>query len=213
MQGPNGARVRSEIAKMSPAAQRFLKEGALDEGVAAWPEPEGQTKLLHGVIAGPTDSPYEGGSFHVRIEITDTYPFGAPKVKFTTPIWHPNISSRTGTICLDVLGRNWSPALNLTMLLKSVQSLMTDPAADDALDGVAGQQYRTNRSAFNIKAKQWTAEHASSTRTASAKAPATEPSADALRMVEMGVNLGRAEELLAAHGGLEAAVAAHFGGL
>lgn len=62
---------------------------------------------LRGTIAGPPDTPYEGGTFHVEIKVPETYPFNPPKVKFLTKIWHPNISSATGAICLDILKDQW----------------------------------------------------------------------------------------------------------
>nr|XP_053628590.1 ubiquitin-conjugating enzyme E2 K-like [Cherax quadricarinatus] len=58
---------------------------------------------LRGEIAGPPDTPYEGATFHLEIKVPETYPFNPPKVKFVTKIWHPNISSVTGAICLDIL--------------------------------------------------------------------------------------------------------------
>uniref|UniRef100_A0A1B0B5I3 Uncharacterized protein n=1 Tax=Glossina palpalis gambiensis TaxID=67801 RepID=A0A1B0B5I3_9MUSC len=62
---------------------------------------------LRGEIAGPPDTPYEGGKFVLEIKVPETYPFNPPKVRFVTRIWHPNISSVTGAICLDILKDNW----------------------------------------------------------------------------------------------------------
>ncbi|KPM09119.1 ubiquitin-conjugating enzyme E2Ka-like protein [Sarcoptes scabiei] len=47
---------------------------------------------LKGYIVGPVDTPFEGGTFNVEIKIPESYPFNPPKVRFTTRIWHPNIS-------------------------------------------------------------------------------------------------------------------------
>jgi Ubiquitin-protein ligase len=46
---------------------------------------------------------YDGGIFFVDIKIPGDYPFKPPKMKFDTKIWHPNISSLTGEICVDII--------------------------------------------------------------------------------------------------------------
>ena len=38
---------------------------------------------LKGEIAGPPDTPYEGGNFVLEIKIPETYPFNPPKVCIT----------------------------------------------------------------------------------------------------------------------------------
>lgn len=48
------------------------------------------------------DTPYEGGVFRVDITLDDQYPFVPPKMRFLTRVWHPNVSSQSGAICLDV---------------------------------------------------------------------------------------------------------------
>lgn len=71
-------------------------------------------------IASQSDSPYSGGVFFLAIHFPTDYPFKPPKVNFTTRIYHPNINSN-GSICLDILRDQWSPALTISkgMLLPS----------------------------------------------------------------------------------------------
>lgn len=48
------------------------------------------------------DTPYEGGLFKVDIQLDAQYPFAPPKMKFITRVWHPNVSSQSGAICLGM---------------------------------------------------------------------------------------------------------------
>lgn len=64
-------------------------------------------------MASQSDSPYSGGVFFLAIHFPTDYPFKPPKVNFTTRIYHPNINSN-GSICLDILRDQWSPALTIS---------------------------------------------------------------------------------------------------
>ena len=55
-------------------------------------------------------------------------------MKFDTKIWHPNISSQTGAICLDILKNEWSPALSIRTALLSLQALMCEPVPGNPID-------------------------------------------------------------------------------
>uniref|UniRef100_A0A8C9GEH7 E2 ubiquitin-conjugating enzyme n=1 Tax=Piliocolobus tephrosceles TaxID=591936 RepID=A0A8C9GEH7_9PRIM len=69
-------------------------------------------------------------------------------IKFNTKIWHPNISSQTGAICLNVLKSEWSPALTIRTALLSIQALLSDPEPDDPQDAEVAKMYKENYSLF-----------------------------------------------------------------
>ena len=96
------------------------------------------------------------------IVIPPDYPFNPPKMKFITKsmrfdamlsmlssyhpmhaliihtsssssVWHPNVSSVTGAICLDILKDQWSPALTIKTAMLSLQALMVRYGDDHAM--------------------------------------------------------------------------------
>ena len=110
-------------------------------------------------IIGPTNSPYAGGIFNLKINFTDKYPFKPPRVKFITKIYHPNIDS-VGNICLDILNVNWSPVISVTKLLLSISSLLTDPNPNDPLSKEAADLYLKDRQKFDYIARSFTIRYA-----------------------------------------------------
>ncbi|KAG6403543.1 hypothetical protein SASPL_135767 [Salvia splendens] len=110
-------------------------------------------------IMGPTDSPYAGGVFLVSIHFPPDYPFKPPKVAFRTKVFHPNINSN-GSICLDILKEQWSPALTVSKVLLSICSLLTDPNPDDPLVPEIAHMYKTDRNKYETTARSWTQKYA-----------------------------------------------------
>ncbi|XP_067123674.1 ubiquitin-conjugating enzyme E2 K-like isoform X2 [Centruroides vittatus] len=108
---------------------------------------------LKGEIAGAPDTPYEGGNFVLEIKVPETYPFNPPEVRFVTKIWHPNISSVTGAICL--LKDQWTAAMTLRTVLLPLQALLAAAEPDDPQDTVVAKQFKENPEMFKLTAKHW----------------------------------------------------------
>ena len=90
------------------------------------------------------------------ITIPDNYPFQPVKMKFITKVYHPNVSSASGAICLDILKDAWSPVLTLKSTLISLQSLLCSPEPRDPQDAEVAKHYMTSKSSFEDTARYWT---------------------------------------------------------
>ena len=116
---------------------------------------------LRGRISGPPDTAYDSGVFELEVKIPETYPFNPPKVRFLTRIWHPNICSVTGAICLDILKDQWAAAMTIRTVLLSLQSLLASPEPDDPQDAVVARQFKEKPDLFLQTAQHWTQVYAS----------------------------------------------------
>uniref|UniRef100_A0A9L0ILF1 Ubiquitin-conjugating enzyme E2 K n=1 Tax=Equus asinus TaxID=9793 RepID=A0A9L0ILF1_EQUAS len=140
-----GGRALPAAIPLSPTSKNQIKVDLVDENFTE----------LRGEIAGPPDTPYEGGRYQLEIKIPETYPFNPPKVRFITKIWHPNISSVTGAICLDILKDQWAAAMTLRTVLLSLQALLAAAEPDDPQDAVVANQYKQNPEMFKQTARLW----------------------------------------------------------
>ncbi|KAH9884283.1 ubiquitin-conjugating enzyme/RWD-like protein [Xylariomycetidae sp. FL2044] len=120
----------------------------------------GDLTHLKASILGPPGTPYEGGTYIVDVKIPTEYPFRPPVMKFDTKVWHPNISSQTGAICLDTLASAWSPVLTIKSTLLSLQSLFESPEPKDPQDAEVAKMMMNDPPSFNKKAHDWAVTYA-----------------------------------------------------
>lgn len=141
-------RLQKELSDIRHAKHREVPEnvslGPKEENIFQW----------NATIIGAKDTAYEGGIFELEILIPTSYPFKAPKVHFKTKIFHPNINDK-GDICLDILKSNWVPSLNLTQVMISIVSLMSDPNPSDPFNPTAARIYKENRSEYNAVVREY----------------------------------------------------------
>ncbi|KAH3879284.1 ubiquitin-conjugating enzyme E2 D4-like [Dreissena polymorpha] len=127
-------------------------------GCSAGPEND---DLFHwsASLTGPDGSPYQGGVFFLKMIFPTDYPFKPPKVMFTTKIYHPNINT-SGSICLDILRSQWSPALTVGKVLLSILALMSEPNPDDPLVPDIANLFKKDKKKYEHTAREMTKKHA-----------------------------------------------------
>ncbi|EFJ16885.1 ubiquitin-conjugating enzyme 35, E2 [Selaginella moellendorffii] len=138
--------------------QRLLTEPA--EGISASPA-EDNLRYFSVMILGPAQSPYEGKISLLELFLPEEYPMAAPKVRFLTKIYHPNID-KLGRICLDILKDKWSPALQIRTVLLSIQALLSAPNPEDPLDENIAKHWKTDQGGAIATAREWTQLYATS---------------------------------------------------
>ncbi|SCU80083.1 LAME_0B01552g1_1 [Lachancea meyersii CBS 8951] len=119
-------------------------------GLSAFPESEEDLTRWSGIISGPADTPYEGLRFKIALEFPQTYPYTAPKVRFVSPMWHPNVDM-SGNICLDILKDQWSAVYNVQTILLSLQSLLEEPNNSSPLNAVAADLWDNDMQEYKKK--------------------------------------------------------------
>ncbi|KAG7168332.1 Ubiquitin-conjugating enzyme E2 N-like [Homarus americanus] len=122
--------------------QRLMAEPV--PGISAVPD-ETNARYFHVVVA--------------ELFLPEEYPMSAPKVRFMTKIYHPNID-KLGRICLDILKDKWSPALQIRTVLLSIQALLSAPNPDDPLANDVAELWKVNESEAIRIAREWTRTYA-----------------------------------------------------
>jgi ubiquitin-conjugating enzyme E2 R len=94
------------------------------------------------------------------------YPYQPPRFRFTNrSIYHPNVYPN-GDLCISILHtpgedeqsgelacERWSPLQGVESVLRSVLLLLDDPETGSPANVDAGVLYRTNREAYNKRAR------------------------------------------------------------
>ncbi|XP_036192682.1 ubiquitin-conjugating enzyme E2 D1 isoform X1 [Myotis myotis] len=127
-------RIQKELSDLQRDPPAHCSAGPVGDDLFHW----------QATIMGPPDSAYQGGVFFLTVHFPTDYPFKPPKIAFTTKIYHPNINSN-GSICLDILRSQWSPALTVSKVLLSICSLLCDPNPDDPLVPDIAQIYKSDK--------------------------------------------------------------------
>lgn len=121
---------QSVLKRLQSELMALMMSG--DSGISAFPE-EDNIFCWKGTITGSKDTVFEGTEYKLSLSFPTDYPFKAPKVKFETGCFHPNVDVY-GNICLDILQDKWSSAYDVRTILLSIQSLLGEPNTSSPLN-------------------------------------------------------------------------------
>lgn len=144
-------RLTKELAEFEKNPPDWCTVGSVDDNLMHW----------NAMVAGPENTPYEGGVFTIDLQFPNEYPFKAPKVRFLTRVYHPNVKSASGEICADMINENWGPTLNVMYCLSAIKQMLEQPDGDNPLEPEIAKQLQDNKAEFENTARQWTQHYAS----------------------------------------------------
>ena len=127
-------------------------------GFVSSSEKEGQFEIFL-YMHGPEGSPFEGGKYKLKINFTRTsFPFNAPNVSMMSKIFHPNFST-SGSICVDFLKSEWTPAYTILKMISALELLLITPNPDSPLNSNAAEILRKDEKMYRQKNLECIAEN------------------------------------------------------
>ena len=100
-------------------------------------------------LQGPAGTPYATGVWTIDLTFPANYPFKAPDVKFRTEIKHPNVKTDTGEVCPEVFFPNWSPTMNVRLVLSNMREVLKNPDVETPLEAELAELFANDRSKFD----------------------------------------------------------------
>ncbi|KAH9864093.1 Ubiquitin-conjugating enzyme E2 15 [Plenodomus biglobosus] len=109
---------------------------------------------------------YGGGFFRARLIFPAQYPLLPPKMRFETPIFHPNIY-QNGDVCISILhppeedkygyesaAERWSPVQTPETILLSVISMLSSPNDESPANVEAARLWRNDTPEFKKRVRK-----------------------------------------------------------
>jgi len=141
-------RLKKELKEIEETGSPFITAGPISSDLHHW----------QAIIIGPPGSPYEDGTFILKIDFPAAYPMRRPRVLFHTYIYHPNIGP-SGVIKMNM---HWNPSITIINVLFHISYLLDCPNLDHfyIMQDDAAATYRNNKEKYFKLAKKWTEKYA-----------------------------------------------------
>ena len=146
-------RIQRELTDFKTSPPPFVPKMAVDET---------NMRHLYFLIEGPTDSPFAGGEYVLRVELPNDYPMSAPVLRMMTPSGRFVVDKSICTTFTHYHPELWSPTYNFTNIMVSFVSFMLDTLAHDggAATGVGSMHSSDDdKRSLALESKDWNKKH------------------------------------------------------
>ncbi|KDE05607.1 ubiquitin-conjugating enzyme E2-18 kDa [Microbotryum lychnidis-dioicae p1A1 Lamole] len=166
MNSNNRSAMNTALKRLMTEYKQLTASENEDSMFTAGPISENDFFIWSALIQGPSETPFEGGVFEAELTFPRDYPLSPPKMKFTPPLFHPNIYA-SGDVCISILhspgddpnayessSERWSPVQSVEKILLSVISMLAEPNIESGANIDACKLYRDNREAYDDMIRQ-----------------------------------------------------------
>lgn len=160
---PGGKRPSTAVKRLMTEYRQIMKDPP--EGISAGPVSEDNFLEWECLLAGPSETCYEGGVFPATLSFPADYPLNPPKMKFVPPIFHPNVYEN-GDVCISILhapgddpnmyesaAERWSPIQSVEKILLSVISMLSEPNIESGANINASKLWRDDPEKYAEKVR------------------------------------------------------------
>jgi ubiquitin-conjugating enzyme E2 D/E len=117
-------------------------------------------------MLGPSDTPYKGGLFNLKIKFPKDFPLHAPSINFVTPIYHVNVNSDPetglplGFVGFDTL-YNWKKETEVREILTKLYALFYWPNPDSSFSLKKANEFKNDYYLYEGKVEYYCKKYAS----------------------------------------------------
>ena len=124
-------RITRELRDLSRHTSKYWTLSPVDDSLKLW----------SGEIHNLDDKRHRCRKYRLIINIPNDYPFRYPTVIFVDRVRCENVYEN-GTLCLDILGPQWSPTFTLPLLMEAIVSVLTDAPVTGLINKAIPAIYR-----------------------------------------------------------------------
>jgi len=120
-------RIITEIGQLQQLTDKFILDQSPLDGSSS--------NIILGRVL-PQLEVFRQGAFSIEIKLTNDYPFKPPEVRFISYIYHPNVNTENGDICLSKIlsTENYKPTTSLVDIINAIVDIIDHPDLDHALN-------------------------------------------------------------------------------